>query len=234
MLVSAIVNRATALLQDATNVRWPEAELVNWLNDGQREIVLIRPDASVTNAPMILTANSTRQTLPAAGIRLLDVVRNMGIDGLTPGNVVRLVTREVLDAQIPTWHVDAGQAAIKHFCNDPRDPKHFYVYPRPHATTVVQVEVLYSSAPADCALPSVTPTAVITLDDVYGNALLDYVLYRAYIKDAEYAANVQRAEGHYGSFAASLGIKLKTDMATAPQAFSAPFNPSVAKTGAPA
>jgi hypothetical protein len=234
MLVSAIVNRATRLLQDATNVRWPEAELVDWLNDGQREVALIRPDASVVNAPMTLLANSTKQTLPAVGIRLLDVVRNMGADGLTPGNVVRLVTREVLDAQIPTWHVDAGMAAIKHFCNDPRDPKHFYVYPRPHATTVVQVEVLYSSAPADCVLPSATPAAVISLDDVYGNALLDYVLYRGYSKDAEYAANAQRAAGHYSAFALSLGVKLKTDMATAPQAFSAPYNPAVAKTGAPA
>jgi hypothetical protein len=234
MLVSAIVNRAMQLLQDATNVRWPETEIVGWLSDGQREVVLIRPDASVTNASMILLANSTKQTLPVGGIRLLDYVRNMGVDGLTPGSVVRLVTREVLDAQIPTWHTDVGQTSVKHFCYDPRDPKHFYVYPRPHATIVVQGEILYSSAPADCALPSVTPSAVITLDDVYGNALLDYVLYRAYSKDAEYAANAQRAQGHYASFAASLGVKLKTDMATAPQAFSAPFNPSVAKTGAPA
>lgn len=234
MLVSATISRAAQILQDTTSVRWPEAELVGWLNDGQREVVLIRPDASVTNASAILTANSTKQTLPNGGIRLLDVVRNMGADGLTPGNVVRLVSREVLDAQIPTWHSDAGQAAIKHFCHDPRDPKHFYVYPRPHATTVVQAEVLYSSAPADCVLPSVTPSAVISLDDVYGNALLDYVLYRAYSKDAEYAANVPRAAGHYGAFASSLGIKTKADLFTSPAAFAPPFNPNVPKTGAPA
>jgi hypothetical protein len=234
MLVSAIVNRATQLLQDATNIRWPEAELVGWINDGQREVVLLRPDASVTNAPMILLANSTRQTLPSVGIRLLDVVRNMGTDGMTPGNVVRFVTREVLDAQVPTWHTDVGQTAIKHFCSDPRDPKHFYVYPRPHAVTVVQVEVLYSSAPADCLLPSVSSSAVISLDDIYGNALLDYVLYRAYSKDAEYAANKTRADSHYASFATSLGVKIKTDLATSPLAFSAPFNPNAPKTGAPA
>lgn len=234
MLVSAIINSAATLLQDATGVRWPEDELVKWLNDGQREVVLIRPDASVVNAPMTLVANSTKQTLPVGGIRLLDVVRNMGVDGLTPGGIVRLVNREVLDAQIPTWHVDAGQAAIKHFCNDPRDPKHFYVYPRPHATTVVQVEVLYSVSPADCVWPSVTPAAVISLDDLYGNALLDYVLYRAFSKDAEFAAYIQRAAGHYGAFATSLGIKLKTDTATSPAAFSAPYNPVIVKTGAPA
>lgn len=234
MLVSAITSRAAQLLQDSTGVRWPEAELVGWLNDGQREVVLVRPDASVTNASVILTANSTKQSIPAGGIRLLDVVRNMGVDGLTPGNVVRLVSREVLNAQIPTWHSDAGQTAIKHFCHDPRDPKHFYVYPRPHATTVVQTELLYSSAPADCVLPSVTPTAVISLDDVYGNALLDYVLYRAYSKDAEYAANVQRAAGHNGAFFSSLGIKTKADFVTSPEAFAPPFNPNVPKTGAPA
>ena len=234
MLVSALISRAAQLLQDATSVRWPESELVGWLNDGQREIVLIRPDASVINSSMILSANSTKQSIPIAGIRLLDVVRNMGVDGATPGNVVRYVSREVLDAQIPTWHSDAGQVVIKHFCHDIRDPKHFYVYPRPHASTVVQVELLYSSAPADCELPSVTPSAVITLDDVYGNALLDYIMYRAFSKDADYAVNPQRAAAHYSTFTNSLGLRTKSDVATSPLAFAPPFNPNAPKTGSPA
>lgn len=234
MLVSALISRSAQLLQDATSVRWPEAELVGWLNDGQREIVLIRPDASVSNSSIVLTPNSTKQSIPAAGIRLLDVVRNMGVDGATPGNVIRFVSREVLDAQIPTWHSDAGQVVIKHFTHDIRDPKHFYTYPRPHASTAVQVEVLYSSVPADCVLPSVTPGALITLDDVYGNALLDYILYRAFSKDAEYAANPQRAAAHYTTFTNSLGLRTKSDVASSPLAFAPPFNPNAPKTGSPA
>ena len=42
------------------------------------------------------------------------------------------------------------------------------------------------------------------VDDVYANALIDYVLYRAYMKDAEFAGNQQRASGHYNLFLTSV------------------------------
>lgn len=217
MLVISILNNASTILNDVANVRWPIAELQGWLNSGQREIVLLRPDASVTNASITLTANSTKQSIPTGGIRLLDVVRNMGVDGATPGNAIRLISRQVLDSLQPTWHSDAGQASIDHFMEDPRDPKHFYVYPRPHATIVVQVEVLYSVEPADCTYnASTNPTAVISLDDVYTNPLLDYILYRAYAKDATFAASAAKSVAYYQAFAASLGVKTKVDAAVTP------------------
>lgn len=223
MLVSVVIGRAGTILQDATGVRWPEAELVGWLNDGQREVVQVRHDASVSNGAITLTANSAKQTLPAGSIALLGISRNLGVDGLTPGAPIKLTKREYLDALVPTWHTDAGQIVIKHYCNDVLDPKHFYVYPRPHATTVVQVEALLCVLPADCALPSVTPSAALTLADEYANSLVDYILYRAFSKDTE-AASAQRASGHYTLFMTSLGVKTKSDVAT---------NPNT-KTGAPA
>ncbi|MCK7581011.1 MAG: hypothetical protein MZV65_38935 [Chromatiales bacterium] len=51
----------------------------------------------------------------------------------------------------------------------------------------------------------------IKLDDIYANAILDYVLYRAYSKDAEYAANAQRAALHYQAFTNALGVKTQVD-----------------------
>ena len=42
------------------------------------------------------------------------------------------------------------------------------------------------------------------MDDIYGNALVDYVLYRCYMKDAEFAGNAQRAGSHYQLFMASI------------------------------
>jgi aspartate/methionine/tyrosine aminotransferase len=40
---------------------------------------------------------------------------------------------------------------------------------------------------------------------VFANAIMDFVLYRAYMKDAEYAGNAQRASTHYQLFANSIG-----------------------------
>jgi len=44
-------------------------------------------------------------------------------------------------------------------------------------------------------------TTTINLDDTYANPLLDYMLYRAYSKDAEQAGNAQRAMAHYQAMA---------------------------------
>ena len=202
-----VIDRVNDTLQDTTNVRWPTTELLRYLNDAQREIVLLRPDASVTTAAVALTANETKQSLPTSGVRLLDVTRNMGTAGSTPGVAIRLISREVLDTQVNTWHSDTGQTIIKHYVFDPRNPKVFYVYPRVHASTAVYVELVYSSSPTDVAAIGNT----ITLDDIYANAMIDFMLYRAYSKDAEYAANASYASQHYQSFLTSLGLKGKTD-----------------------
>lgn len=199
---ASIIARAGVLIQDATNVRWPAQELLDWLNDGQREIVLFKPEASVTNASVLLTASLTKQSIPAAGIVLLDVVRNMGVAGATPGDAIRIVSRDVLDSQLPGWHSQANaDGKIKHYMFDPRDPKTYYVYPQAPATALY-VELVYSSSPSVA-----TNNGNITIDDIYANALLDYILYRCYSKDSSFAANAQLAAAHYQLFTGSIGGK---------------------------
>lgn len=209
------IRRCVETLQDNTSVRWPIHELVRYLNDGQREIIVHRPDAMTTSATLALAAGS-RQVIPSAGTKLEDVIRN------TSGTkrAVRRCDREILDAQIPGWHALTGVSEVLHFMHDPRDPRVFYVYPP--ATVSASLEVVYSSLPTDIAEPADGSlyTAVIgnlSVPDIYGNAIQDYVLYRAYSKNAEYAADATRAVGHYGAFAAALGIELKATLMTAPQ-----------------
>ena len=227
--VNALVARASTLIQDATNVRWPIPELVGWLNDGQREVALNKPEASVKNVSVALIEGSTKQTLPADAVLLIDVVRNTGSGGSSPGTAIRLTGREVLDAQRPTWHSDPNAIGyIQHYTYDPRDPKNFYVYPKAPGVGW-QIEVVYSSSPQDAVTGG-----VISIDDTYANALLDYILYRAYSKDAEYAGNANLAVAHYTAFANSLGIKTQNDMSRNPNAVGATtgFNPNVPRRAA--
>lgn len=233
MLVSTLLAKAAQIFQDVAKVRWKEDELVGWLNDGQREVVMLRADAYCKNESILLAANTTKQALPVGGIRWLDVIRNMGTTGNLSGGSVRMIEREVMDASLPSWHNTIGATEIKHFMFDPRDPKHVYVWPKPHATVPVYVEASYSANPPDCALPSITPTAVIALDDIYSNALLDYILYRGFSKTAEYSGQGGRAAVHYQAFATSLGFKTKVDTTTQPAAFKERATPDVAKTGSP-
>lgn len=57
----------------------------------------------------------------------------------------------------------------------------------------------------------------IKLDDIYANVILDYILYRAYSKDAEYAANATRASLHYQAFTSALGAKTQVDAGNDPR-----------------
>jgi len=199
-----IISRAQTILQDTTGIRWPTAELLNWLNDGQREIVLMRPDGYTKLANVACVAG-TRQQLASDGIMVIEVLRNMGAGGATPGRAIRKVPRQILDGQVPDWHSTTASATIQHYVTEQRAPKHFWVYPP--ATAGTNVEVLYSANPPDVAAVG----NVITLDDIYANPLIDYVLYRAYCKDAETIGNAERATLARASFEKTLGLKAAAD-----------------------
>lgn len=209
-----LVNRVKNILNDSTSIRWPEIELLGYLNDAQREIVLLRPDALTKTESVALTVNNTKQQIPSAGIRLMSVVRNMGSDGQTPGKAVRLVDRAVLDTQVPDWHSSEAATEVAHYVFDPINPKVFYVYPR--VGTAKQVEIIYSASPVDIAIG-----ATITIDDIYANAIINYIFYRAYSKDAEYAQNPNLAASYWNSFVQELGLKTQVDTVTDPN--SRPF-----------
>tara|TARA_R110002153_G_scaffold92322_9_gene224317 strand:+ start:332 stop:1006 length:675 start_codon:yes stop_codon:yes gene_type:complete len=208
--VRDILDRAAIILQDNTNVRFPNDELLKFFNDAQKEVVLHRPDAKMVNTSFDCVSGS-KQTLPSAALRLIEVVRNVG------GRAVTQVQKRILDETLPNWHeAVAGANKIEHFIYDPADPKNFYVYPK-GAVGTHSLEIVYSSSPSEISISNFeTDVQVISIDDVYSNCLLDYVLYRSYQKDSEFAGNASRAMMHYQSFANALGVKTQADVATTP------------------
>jgi len=202
-----LINKVAVTLLDPTFVRWTQQELLSYLNDAQRQIVMFRPDANTVNATHTCTA-SAKQTLPDAALRLVNVIRNKD------GRAITKVDRAILDVQLPTWFETAITAdGVKHFVHDPADPKVFYVFPKP--TTNNEVEIVYSTSTADIAITNFTSdTQAIKLDDIYANAIMDYMIYRAYQKDSEYA-NLSRAAAYYQSFFQSIGVKAQMDGAIA-------------------
>lgn len=214
--VQSVIDRVQTTLQDTTGVRWPVvSELVLWINDAQREIALLKPDASAKNETVTLVTG-TKQTIPSGGNRLLRAVRNMSAASNGTGKrSVRLVSREVLDAQTPDWHDptvtgDAAHTAIiKHYIYDEANPRNFYVYPGVSGNSYL--EIIYSANPS-----GVTQSDNLDIPDIYANAVMNYVLYMAYMKDAEYAGNSQRAANHYQIFTASVTGKGQVDAITTP------------------
>lgn len=217
----AILSRAAEMLHDTEFVRWTIPEMVQWVNDAQREIITYRPDALSANATATLAAGS-RQSLDAMGLtplplKLLQVLRNVA--ATSKKRAVRLVQRHVLDALQPGWDALSGTVDVVHYMFDEREPRVFYVYPP--ATALAQLEILYSAYPVDIAQPLTTGIDAVLgnlgLPDIFANAVLDYVLYRAHSKDAEYAANSGMAASHYAAFAQAIGIEVQATSATKPR-----------------
>lgn len=214
--VQSVIDRVQATLQDTTGVRWPVVgELVLWINDAQREIAYLKPDASAKNTTITL-AEGTKQELPSDGNRLLRAVRNMSAaSGGTGARAVRLVQREVLDAQTPSWHdpTVTGDAAhtniVKHYIYDEQNPRNFYVYPGVSGSAYL--EIIYSANPS-----TVGQGDNLDIPDIYANAVMNYVLYMAYMKDADYAGNQQRAASHFQIFTVSVTGKGQVDALTSP------------------
>lgn len=197
-----IIDRAWIKAQDTvggTGVRWPSTEAILWINDGQREVVNQLPKSYTKSATPALVAG-TRQSLSGLslsdGIAVIDVVKNV-----TGGRAITKRDRAWFDEQRPTWHSETG-ATVFHWTYDERDPKSFYVYP---ASSGAQVELIYAASPADLA----TLASVITLDDIYANALQWFVLFSFYSKDAVYTKSPQLASQYWGLFMQSLGFRDK-------------------------
>jgi hypothetical protein len=210
----SVIQSVATTLQDLTAARWATAELVRYLNDGQRDMVVVRPDATSFTSTATLIAGA-RQTIPSNGAKLLDVTRN------TSGTqrAIRLVNRVILDAQNPNWYSKTGVSEIHHYTFDAREPRVFYVYPPAAVGTLV--ELVYSAYPTDVSVPSAgtlytAVTGNISVQDIFANALVNYVLYRAYSKDTD-TANTAAAAAYYQLYQSMLNTELSGTTGVAPK-----------------
>ncbi len=146
--------------------------------------------------------------------------------GGTGKTAIRLVSRDALDTQEPNWHdpTVAGYSKhtniVKNYMYSEEDPRNFYVYPGVAGSAYI--ELVYSANPATIAID-----ANLGVPDVFANAVLDYVLYRGYMKETE-TASQQRAATHYQLFLASVNGKTQIDDITSPNfTGSVPAGPAV-------
>jgi len=208
---SVILDRAETILQDTSNARWSEAELLDWLNEGQKQIVLYKPDANASLETMQLSSG-TEQDVPTDAHMLLDATYNMGDDGTTVGDAITIVDRGMMDACYPGWQNETAASAVTHVIYDPvKLPKKFWVYPASDGANYIQLIV--SDLPSDVAAKGNN----ISLADEYVPVLLDWMLMRAFQKDAEYNENMDRVLQHYDSFQVALGIRERGEDSFAPR-----------------
>ena len=208
MKASALITFAATQYRDlGTTRRVSEATWLAYLNEAQREVCLARPDASskISTEKM---APGIRQSLPADGHQLLKVLRNMGADGNTPGDVVTICKMDDLDTSNLSWPAGTPAGAIIHYAVDDRFPSVWFVYPPVSSTENVYVELAYGASPDTVE----DATDDITIADIYSGPVQTWMVYRACLVDQESQAAQAMAQVLYQEFFQSLGIKTKTDL----------------------
>jgi hypothetical protein len=201
----SIIQQAQEVLQDTDGTRWPATELVAHLNDGQRALVEPRPEMfAITSAYALVPG--PKQTVPSDCAILLEVPRNTGGRAVTP------VPRATIDAVAPTWYTGTRSVTIVHYMVDAREPQVFYVFPP--AASGASVDLVYAAWPVDVPTPSGpaygSVSGNINVNDSFRNALLHWVLARAFTKDAEFGGNAAMASAHMQLFTGYAGTTKPT------------------------
>jgi hypothetical protein len=195
--VANLIYRAGVLLQDEDHVRWTEAELIDWINEGTIALVRLKPAANARRAVFGLEPGSL-QSLDGNVVQLIDIVHNVSGENNVPGRAIRKTERHLLDSTNPNWHNMTPSTTVRHYTYDDRLPTHFYVYPP--AASGARVEIVTALLPED----AVNSDDNLSVNLEYADTILNYIVYRCYSKDSEYA-NAGMATAYYQAYIASMG-----------------------------
>jgi len=179
--------------------RWSRAELLEWLNDGQRDIVVKVPLANARIVNVQLVAGPQQQ-LSAAYYRILGPVCNMGTGGSTYGAPITTTTLQALSGMDSAWLTATASAEVSHVVPS-ETLRDFFTYP-PVATGGTYVKLQLSKVPSTME----DTNDAIEIEEAYATALKYYMLQMAFSKDADVNPTAARAGMFMNMYLQALGI----------------------------
>ena len=196
--VASVLSRARRQLHDATEARWTDGDLLDYLNEGQRQIVILLPEANTILFEHPLSPGA-KQQIPDTYHALIDVQCNI-VSG-EEGRTVSEVMRTELDAADPNWRTGTRTDTVEHFARIEHAPRDFVVYPPCTGSSTLLV--------AASQVPNTVGTAdVLSLPRAFESALLHFVCYRCLEEDRESEPSAALASYHEAQFMKMLGMPI--------------------------
>lgn len=194
---SDITQRVLAKLNDLDAVRWPEAEILDAINDGQVIIMESMPDMFEHHADAPVIAG-TRQDVPEDCYLLFDV--ESFTDTTQPRNngTLTKIDRTIMDRQRPGWLGMRTEKTPEHWIQGDEQRKHFYIVP-PVEPAGKTVRLRYARYPVKVN----TTEDALSVPDEQINAMYYFVMMRLLEKDEKFSGSPQ-AERFAGLFSATL------------------------------
>jgi hypothetical protein len=207
-----LILEVSRLLNDAepgyAHIRWPRTDLLEYLNDAQRQVYLYRPELYANTSELTLMPGTRQGPLPD-GCQLQKIIGSTGDAGRA-----RKVDDGLLQAFADTGCAPVSACVdyrVRGYSFTPQDPQFFFVDPPvPDDGGTYSVALVCQQSPE--------PITLAQLDDVdprndrlvtparMHNALVEWMLYRAYSVDMESAQSFAKQEAHRQHFYAMLGV----------------------------
>jgi hypothetical protein len=195
-------------------VRWSQADLIDYMNQGLIEINNFRPDAFLTTQDLDITPGRHRQVLPLA-YRLLKSIDAMSLgSSYSPGEPITQCDLQVMRAFSKRPSTPSGGIQNFRFISyayDVKDPRNFYItpylpigYPTDVKVTGTMIlsPVTYTVSNLNTSLP---------IDTVYHTALKFFIAAKAFEVDTESDKSQAESAALYKKFYNSLGVKFSQE-----------------------
>ncbi|HHE3514002.1 TPA: DUF6682 family protein [Pasteurella multocida] len=193
--VSDLINRAKTIAQDVDFVQWTQAEWLDWYNECLLVLASMRVDALSMAAEIPIDQTTSTFNLPFGSDRLIDV-----LEYSKTGRIVRKIDRAVLDEQFPYWRDAVSEAGPKYYTYNPDNPKQIHIYPSALDTSHT-LKVVVAMTPTSAT----SIDDVIGVDDYYAPAIVNYMLYRGYLKISEQDEEMARVKFYFDAFRKMIG-----------------------------
>ncbi|WP_274882439.1 DUF6682 family protein [Vibrio harveyi] len=201
--IKQMIDQAARLVVDKPMIRWDLAFWIDAYNAAVKAILAVRPDALTGTLTVTCVAGST-QSKPDNARYLIDVIRNENGKAITGPTDLKM-----FNDYRPDWRTQPEQSEASTYLYDERNLEHFYLYPPVTAGT--KIEAVFALEPTSVAESDYTNNTPAQLNPMYDNAVIEWLVYRAFSEDSEITANNARAQTALNSFRMLLGDKTNGD-----------------------
>lgn len=207
-LVRSIADELNDLEPGFEYVGWPVERLHDYIRQALWQVAALRPELFTSSQTVTLTPGPY-QTLPAGFVKLLDITSNVNADG-TPGTPVYPSSFTLTRSLAGRSCLLAPGGGIGSWAFDPNSQTSFYVNPPVPVAPPTRVRFLGQVPPPAVVAGGTIAVPGGSIDDYY-NPILDWALYRAFMKDTESDTSFRRAEQHYRAHYQFFGVKANMD-----------------------
>lgn len=192
-------------------MRWTRADMVEYLNQGLKEIATYKPDAFARTLELQLVAGRVQKLPEGVSLRGIGAGKDGRLAHSSDDALLKSFTGYAPCPPRPRMKNGKVVYAVKSFSADSADPSIFYVSPPVPIGLTVKINAQVDGLAVEYTLADWDREVIIS--DKYYNNLITYMKAMAYQKDSESQVSLSEAASLLRLFYQTMGAKYKIEAA---------------------